>query len=356
MPIARASLCRKLALVFYAALAFSVASAHRAVAGTPDTLVGAGSTFSAPLYQQWIKVYQREHPSVSIAYDVVGSGEGVSRYIAGTVDFGASDVVLSDSEVAKVSQGAVMVPATAGMVVLAYNVSGAQGKLRLPRDVYPGIFSGAIRRWDDPRIQQANPGLALPHREIAIIARQDSSGTTNVFTAHLAAIDPAWRTHGFGVGKLIEWPVGTTMYGTGNEGVATRIKIIGGSIGYVEYGFAKRLGLPMAVLQNKAGEFVEPSEPAGQLALPDADVSPKIPADLDASVADPSKAAAYPIVTFSWLLLYRQYTDPGKAAAVRDFVAWGLSSGQAFGREFGYLPLPNEVAASGKRALGDVGY
>jgi phosphate transport system substrate-binding protein len=319
-------------------------------------LSGAGSTFSAPLYQQWIKAYQGERPSISITYDVVGIGAGVSRFVAGAVDFGASDVVLSDSEVAKVSHGVVMVPATAGMVVLAYNIPGAQGKLRLPRDVYPGIFSGTIRRWDDPRIQQANPDLALPHREIAIIARQDSSGTTNAFTAHLAAIDPAWRVRGLGVGKLIEWPVGTTMYANGNEGVATRIKIIEGSIGYVEYGFAKRLGLPMAVLQNKAGEFVEPSEAAGQLALDDADSSSKTPADLDVSVVDPSKDGAYPIVTFSWLLLYRQYADPGKGAAVRDFVAWGLSSGQAFGREFGYIPLPDEVTASGRRALGGVGY
>ena len=356
MPIACASLRRKLALVFSAALACFVAIAHRAVAVTAESLPGAGSTFSAPLYQQWIKVYQGEEPSISITYDVVGSGEGVSRFIADKVDFGASDVVLSDGEVAKVSHGVVMVPATAGMVVLAYNLPGAQGKLRLPRNVYPGIFSGAIRRWDDPRIQQANPGLALPHREIAIIARQDSSGTTNAFTAHLAAIDPEWRARGLGVGKLIEWPVSTTMYGNDNEGVATRIKIVDGSIGYVEYGFAKRLRLPMAVLQNKAGEFVEPSESAGDLALADADASPKTPADLDASVVDPSNADAYPIVTFSWLVLYRQYADPGKAAAVRAFVAWGLSSGQRFSRELGYLSLPDEVAASGRRALGGVGY
>lgn len=354
MPIACASSRRKSALVFCAALTCSIAAAHRAVAVTAESLLGAGSTFSAPLYQQWIKVYQGEHPSVSIRYEVVGSGEGVSRFIGRTVDFGASDVVLSDLEVAKVSQGAVMVPATAGMVVLAYSIRSAQAKLRLPRDVYPGIFSGAIRRWDDPRLQQANPGLTLPHREIAVIARQDSSGTTDAFTAHLAAIDPAWRAQGLGVGKLIEWPVGTTMYGNGNEGVATRIKIVDGSIGYVEYGFAKRLGLPMAVLQNKAGQFVEPSEPAGQLALADVNSSSKTPADMDASVVDPSKAGAYPIVTFSWLLLYRKYDDPGKAAAVRDFVAWGLSSGQAFGREFGYIPLPDEVAASGSRALGGV--
>ena len=239
--------------------------AHQAVAATTESLSGAGSTFSAPLLKQWIKVYQSEHPSVSITYDVVGSGEGVSRFIAGSVDFGASDEVLSDSEIAKVSQGVVMVPATAGMVVLAYNMPDLHGKLRLPRDVYPGIFSGAIRHWDDPRLQKANPGLTLPHRDIAIAARLDSSGTTAAFTSHLAAIDPKWRAQGLGVGKLIEWPA-ATMYGRGNEGVASLIKISQGSIGYVEYGFAKRLGLPMAVLQNEAGAFVEPSPAAGHQA------------------------------------------------------------------------------------------
>jgi phosphate transport system substrate-binding protein len=299
-------------------------------------------------------LWARERPSVAITYDVVGSGEGVRRFVAGSVDFGASDVVLSDSEVAEVSRGAVMVPATAGMVVLAYNLLGLNGELRLPRDVYPGIFSGAIRHWDDPRIQKANPGLVLPHRDIGIVARQDSSGTTNAFTDHLAAIDPTWRARGLAVGKFIEWPA-ATIYGSGNEGVASRIKIVEGSIGYVEYGFAKRLGLPMAVLQNKAGSFVEPSLLAGQLALAEADASPKKPEDLDLSIVDPSGSRAYPIVTFSWLLLYRQYADPARGAAVRDFVAWGLSGGQSFGKEFGYIPLPNAVVASGRRALAGIG-
>ena len=262
-------------------------------------------------------------------------------------------MVLSDSEIAKVSKGVVMVPATAGMVVLAYNLPDLHGELRLPRDAYPGIFSGAIRYWDDPRIQKANPGLVLPHRDIGVVARQDSSGTTDAFTTHLAAIDARWRAQGFGVGKLIEWPA-ATVYGTGNEGVAARIKLVKWSIGYVEYGFAKRLGLPMAVLQNKAGSFVEPSLLAGQLALSEAGVSPKKPADLDLSIVDPQGSRAYPIVTFSWLLLYRQYADPAKGAAVRDFVTWGLSNGQSFGKEFGYIPLPNEVVASGREALGDV--
>src|SRR5215831_6467116 len=282
----------------------------RAGAAPSETsLHGAGSTFSAALYKQWIETYHQAHPEISINYDAVGSGEGVRRFVAGSVDFCASDVALSDRETAEVSRGTVMVASTAGMVVLAYNVPGVRGELKLPRDVYPGILSGQIRRWDDPRIQTANPGLNLPHLSIAIVARQDSSGTTFALTNHLAAISLAWREQGLGVGKLVEWPAGA-MLASGNEGVASRIKISEGSIGYVEYGFAKRLGLPMAVLQNKAGSFVVPNDATGQQSL--AEATAKTPAGLNQSIVDPLDANAYPIVAFSWLLLYRIYDDPQK--------------------------------------------
>ena len=316
------------------------------------SLRGAGSTFSAALYNQWIENYHREHPAISITYDAVGSGEGVRRFVAGSVDFGASDVVLSDRETAQISRGAVMVPSTAGMVVLAYNLPGMRGELRLPRDVYPGVLSGQIRYWDDPRIRQANPRIDLPHRDIVIVARRDSSGTTFALTSHLAAISRAWREQGLGVGKLVEWP-SAAMLASGNEGVASRIKISEGSIGYVEFGFAKRLGLPMALLQNSAGKFVAPNETTGRAAL--ADAAAKTPAELNQSIVDPAGADAYPIVTFSWLLLYRQYDQPERGAAMREFVGWGLSSGQSFGEKMGYLPLPGDVAASGAQALGSVG-
>ena len=342
------------ALAICATLLTSASPTHQVLAASNEvSLSGAGSTFSAPLYNQWIEAYQQVRPDISVTYNAVGSGEGIRRFIAGSVDFGASDVVLSDSEATKIAKGAVMIASTAGMVVLAYNVPGLRGELKLPRDLYPGIFSGAINHWDDPRIQKANPGLTLPHRDIVIVARQDSSGTTYALTNHLATIDPAWRAQGHGVGKLIEWPA-SAMLASGNEGVASRIKISEGSIGYVEYGFAKRLGLPMAVLQNKAGSFIAPGEAAGRQAL--AEASAKTQAELNQSVADPSGTGAYPLVTFSWIFLYRQYADPEKGAALRDFVTWGLSNGQAFGGEFGYLPLPNEVAASGRQALGSVGH
>jgi phosphate transport system substrate-binding protein len=336
--------------VISATLVILASPSHRAFAET--NLRGAGSTFSAALYNQWIENYHREHPTVSITYDAVGSGEGVRRFVAGSVDFGASDVVLSDREVAQISRGAIMVPSTAGMVVLAYNLPGLSGELRLPRDVYPGVLSGQIRYWDDPAIQKSNQGLKLPHRDIVIVARRDSSGTTFALTSHLAAISRAWREQGLGVGKLVEWP-SATMLASGNEGVASRIKISEGSIGYVEFGFAKRLGLPVALLQNKTGNFTAPNEATGRAAL--AAASPNTPAELNQSTVDPSGTDAYPIVTFSWLLLYRQYDQPERGAAVRDFVGWGLSAGQSFGEKMGYLPIPGDVAASGAQALGSVG-
>jgi phosphate transport system substrate-binding protein len=316
------------------------------------SLRGAGSTFSAALYKQWIETYHQAHPGISISYDAVGSGEGVRRFAAGSVDFGASDVALSDREASEISRGTVMVASTAGMVVLAYNVPGVRGELKLPRDVYPGILSGQIRRWDDPRIQAANPGLSFPHLSIVIVARQDSSGTTFALTNHLTAISLAWREQGLGVGRLVEWPA-SAMLASGNEGVASRIKISEGSIGYVEYGFAKRLGLPMAVLQNKAGKFIGPDDAAGVRSL--AEASAKTPTGLNQSIVDPSGADAYPIVTFSWLLVYRKYEDPEKGSALRDFIAWGLSNGQTFSQKLGYLPLPGEIAALGKQALASIG-
>src|SRR5271169_1651997 len=226
--------------------------AQSSQASEPVSLHGAGSTFAAPLYNKWIEEYGVMHRNVSISYDVVGSGEGVKRFITDAVDFAVSDEILSASESSQLHEPALMLPITAGMIALSYNIPGVNAEIKLPRDVYVDIFAGAIRKWDDPRIAATNPGLTFPHRDIAIVSRQDSSGTTAAFTKHLAAIGPGWRDRGMGVGKLIDWPKGT-MLAPGNEGVAGRLKISEGSIGYVEFWCAQRLGLRMAALQNKAG-------------------------------------------------------------------------------------------------------
>lgn len=315
-------------------------------------LQGAGATFPAPLYKRWIDVFHQQNPSISLTYDAVGSGEGISRFVTRSVDFAGSDAGLSEANAAKVEGGSVVIPATAGMVVIAYNLPGVSGKLRLPRDVYPEIFAGKIKKWNDPRIQAANPEITLPNRNIVVVARQDSSGTTFAFTDHLGAISPSWQTPELKPGMLVSWP--GAMLARGNEGVAGRIKISEGSLGYVEYGFAKRLGLPVAALQNKAGEFVLPSEPAAQRALAQAIAWSKD--SLQAFVTDPTAAGAYPIVTYTWLLLYKRYGDPAKGAAVTKFVDWALVSGQPIGSEMGYIALPAEVSARGREALASIRY
>src|SRR5262249_28112550 len=214
---------------------------------------------------------------------------------------------------------------------------------------YVDILSGRIRNWDDPRLRTDNPGLNLPNRSISIVARQDSSGTTFALTNHLAAVNRAWRDQGPGIGNLVDWR-GNAMLARGNEGVAGRIKVSEASIGYVEYHFAKRLGLPMALLQNKAGRFVAPDEHSGQTALA-ANVG-QMPSNLRLFLPDPEGEDSYPIVTFSWLLLYDRYPDRDAASALKSFVTWGLTAGQDLSRELGYIPLPPSVVSRSLAALG----
>lgn len=312
------------------------------------TLHGAGATFPAPLYKKWIDVYTQAHPALAINYQAVGSGEGSQLFLNQKVDFGASDAALSDEQIAQAKAGAVLVPGTAGIIVLAYNLPDLQGPLKLSREVYADIFSGKIREWSDPRIQALNPELKLPKETITLVARQDSSGTTYALTNHLSAISAEWRDHGPGTGKLISWP-GISTVAVGNEGVAGRIKRSWGSIGYVEYGFAKRLGLPMVHLQNKAGRYVTPTLEHGQAAL--AANADQMPGNLRLFLPDPDGDEAYPIVTFTWLLLHEHSADPQKSAALRGFVRWALSDGQSYSSDLGYIPLPANVVALAQAAV-----
>jgi phosphate transport system substrate-binding protein len=332
-------------------LALSTPAAAQAGKIAPSvTLRGAGSTFASLLYKKWIDAFHSVSPQVLITYDPVGSGEGVARFIAGEVDFAGSDVLMSEQEIAEVRNGAVMVPATAGMIALAYNLPGVSAEIKLPRDVYADIFAGIIKRWDEARIAAANPGVTLPHLDITLVARLDSSRTTAVFTEHLATIKPGWRDLGLGVGKLIEWPA-RTMLASGSEAVAARIKFSAGAIGYVEYGFPKRLGLASAALQNKAGKFTLPTASSGQQALADA-ATPALK-DLAASVVNPAAPDAYPIVSYSWIVINR--AEPAKGSMLREFVDWGLAHGQGEGVGLGYVPLATGVIALGKQALGAAG-
>jgi phosphate transport system substrate-binding protein len=312
---------------------------------------GAGATFPEPLYREWLERYKEGHPEVAFAYEGVGSGEGIKRFIGGEVDFGASDAAMKDEEIARVAGAVKMIPVTAGMIVLAYNLPGMEGELRLPRDVYADIFQARIDRWDDPRIKAANPRLDLPAKLIQPIVRRDSSGTTFAFTNHLSAISPAWRGEGPGTGKLIDWP-GAAMTAIGNEGVAHKVQISHGSIGYMEYGFARRLELPVATLQNQAGNYVAPDAESGRAAL--AAAAADLPADLRLFIPDPAGPDSYPIVSLSWILLHDSYGDAAKAAALKAALNRGLTEGQSIAEEMGYIPLPEEIVTKASEALAGI--
>lgn len=324
----------------------AAASAILADSARAQQLSGAGATFPAPLYQRWAVEYNKLHPKVQVNYQSVGSGAGVKQFTQGTVDFGASDAAMSDEEIAKVKQGAVMIPATAGSIVIAYNLPGV-ADLKLSRDAYAGIFLGKVTKWNDPAIAKENPGVNLPDMPINVAFRADGSGTTFVFTKHLAAISKDFADE-VGTDKSVTWPVGAG--GKGNEGVTALIKQSPGTVGYVEYGYAVNNGLSMASLQNKSGKFVKPTDESGAATL----ARVEFPENLRIWPEDPTGAEDYPIATFTWLLLYKKYNDSAKLQALKDFVTYGITDGQKFSSELGYIPLPPAVVEKSKAALARV--
>jgi phosphate transport system substrate-binding protein len=317
-------------------------------------LRGAGATFPAPLYQQWFAAYAGAHPKIAISYEAVGSGEGIRRFIGTNVppeervDFGASDAAMRDEEMAAVPGGILLLPVTAGSVVLAYNLPDVP-ELRLTRRAYAGIFLGEIREWNHPLIAESNPGVRLPKLTITTVVRQDGSGTTFAMTKHLDAVSERWRAR-YGAAMLVDWP-GAAMRASGNDGVAGRIKQAIGSIGYVNYGAARKAGLTMALLQNRDGGWVQPGDASGLAAL----AAAELPENLRLFIPDPAGPGAYPILTLTWILLYRSYPDPAKAEAIRDLFRWCLTEGQGRSGELGYVPLSSSVARKALTALQGVG-
>lgn len=301
------------------------------------TLRGSGSTFVAPAMKIWGEKFSVAYPESKVEYDAVGSGAGVSDFIEGRTDFGATERPMTDAEIAKVPQGVVHVPVAAGMVVVAYNLPGVEGQLRLSRATLAGIFAGTILQWNDPVLVADNPGLALPDDDIAIVVRRDASGTTFAFVNHIGAASADFATTGPGVSQLPDWPR-KAMTAYGNEGVSARIAIAENSIGYVEYGFARRLGVPVAALENRAGTFVSPTAEAGATAI--AEGTGAMLGDGRVLFADPEGVESYPIVTLSWMLLRETQDAPFLAPALRALVEIALGQGQAEAAEISYVPLP----------------
>jgi phosphate transport system substrate-binding protein len=317
----------------------------------PIQITGAGATFPAPLYKKWIAERQKLQPGVVVNYESVGSGEGFRRFLKQEVEFAASDAAMNDEQIAKMERGVKLIPATAGIIVLGYNLKGLNGNLKLSREVYADIFCGKIKSWNDPRIKKANPGLNFPSADIILVTRQDSSGTTFAFTNHLSAVNKDWRDKGPGVGKIVQWPA-NAMAARGNEGIAGRIKITEGSIGYVEYGFASRAGLAMAWLENKAGNFIEPVLSGGQATL--TNTQAEMPPNLRMFFPDPPGEGSYPLVTYSWLLLYGNYPDSKKTAALKDFVKWAIGEGQRYSENLGYCRVPSGIIGLAEKAVEEI--
>jgi phosphate transport system substrate-binding protein len=308
-------------------------------AGEAVRLRGSWAGFPFPLYGLWFKEYGKAHRDVVIDYQAKGSGAGIKDFTNKTVDFAASDAAMTDEEMAAVDGGVQLLPMTAGSIVLAYNLPGGPKELKLSRQAYTKIFLGQVTKWNDPVIAQANPDAKMPETDITVVRRADSSGTTFVFTQHLSAVSEAWK-NGPGMGTTVNWP-GTDKFiaSPKNDGVAATIKQTPGAIGYIEYGFAELGKLPMASLENRAGKFVKPSLESGQAALAGVD----LPQDLRAWLPDPSGDAAYPIVTYTWMLFYKKYEDPKKAEAIRQVVKYCLTEGQKISAKMGYIPLPDQV-------------
>jgi len=322
------------------------APAEQAPAAQSARLQGAGASFPAPLYTRWFKAYSSAHPGVQIDYQSVGSGSGIKAVIDNTVDFGASDAAMTAEEIGRVQGGVQLLPLTAGSIVLAYNLEGVS-ELKLSRDAYTGIFLGKVKSWDDPAIAKTNPGVKLPKLPINVVVRADSSGTTFVFTQHLSEVSADFAKSP-GVNKMPNWPVGTRS--KGNEGVTASLKTTPGSIGYVEYGYAVSQKMPFAQLENKAGKYVTANTTTGQAALE----SVKFDEHLIGWAPDPEGEQAYPIATYTWLILYRQYKDQTKVDTLRDLLKYTLNEGQKEAEPLGYIPLPTSTVTKVTEALSSV--
>ncbi|MBD2129203.1 phosphate ABC transporter substrate-binding protein PstS [Microcoleus sp. ZQ-A2] len=302
-------------------------------------IVGAGASFPAPLYQRWFQDLNGQYPKLQVNYQSVGSGAGVEQFTAGTVDFGASDTAMKDEEIQKVPAdkgGVLLLPVSAGGIVLAYNVPGVD-ELKLPRQVYADILLGKIKKWNDPAIAKANPDAKLTDQNITVVHRSDGSGTTGVFTKHLSAISPEWKTK-VGEGKTVQWPTGVGA--KGNEGVTAQIQQTPGAIGYIEYGYAKQNNLKAAALENKAGKFVSYNDQSASKTLE----AVQLPENLRAFIPDPEGDESYPVVSYTWLLVHQKYSDPTKAKAIEGMIEYALTEGQKVAPELGYVPLPKNVA------------
>lgn len=306
--------------------------------GGPVSLQGAGATFPYPLYQKWMSEYGKVNPNVRTDYQSIGSGGGIKQLQAQTVDFGASDAPMTDAELKAAPGPIVHIPTVLGAVVLTYNLEGIAKPLQFSPDVVADIFLGKITKWNDPRIKADNPDVNLAANNITVVHRADGSGTSFVFTDYLSKVSADWKSK-VGADKSPKWPVG--QGGKGNEGVTGQIKQQPNTIGYVELAYAAQNKLPAALLKNASGKFVEPTI-AGVTAAA-AGTAASTPDDLRVSITNASGADAYPVSSYTYILVYKEQKDAAKGKALVDFLWWDVHDGEKYAKDLQYAPLPTEI-------------
>ena len=321
-----------------------------ASAAQAQKINAAGATFPAPIYQKWFGEYHAAHSDVEINYQAVGSGAGIKQLTDGTVDFGASDMPMKPEQIAAVKVKPLHFPTVMGAVVLTYNVPGVTAALKLSPEAVAGIYLGKISKWNDPAIAKDNPGVNLPKDDIVVVRRTDASGTTFVLTDYLSKVSPEWKMK-VGADTSVSWP-GQTLAGPQNAGVAGLVKQTPDSIGYVELIYAEQNKMPYALIKNAAGTFVKPSFDAVSEAA--AGAAKEMPDDFRVSITNAPGKNAYPISTFTWMLIPSQIPDPAKSKAVKGFLQWMLTDGQKDCASLQYAPLPKAIVAKEQKQIAQI--
>jgi phosphate transport system substrate-binding protein len=316
----------------------STGSSAPAESGGKVQLNGAGATFPNPLYSKWFSEYNKLHPNVEINYQSLGSGAGVRQLIAQTVFFGASDAPMTDEQMAQAPGKIQHFPTVLGAVVPVYNLEGAPAGLKFTGPVLADIYLGKIKKWNDPAIAKLNPGTNLPASDVTVVHRSDGSGTSFIWVDYLSKVSPEWKQK-VGVSSSVNWPAG--VGGKGNEGVAGLVTQSPGSIGYVELVYALQNKINYGAVQNQAGEFVTPSTDSVTAAA--AGAAANMPKDFRVSITNSPGQGAYPISSFTWILMYEEPKDKNLASVMVDFMKWALADGQKIAPTMGYASVPPNV-------------
>jgi phosphate transport system substrate-binding protein len=341
---------RRLTLLLLCTIALCTIAALSAVAQT--TMNGAGATFPNPIYSKWFSEYHKLHSDVQINYQSIGSGGGIRQVTEGTVDFGASDMPMTDGQLAeaqgKLKTKVLNLPSVLGAVVPAYNIPGVSGEVKFTPEALAEIFLGRITKWNDKAIASANPGVNFPDKDIIVVHRSDGSGTTFIWTDYLSKVSSDWKSQ-VGSNTSVKWPIG--LGGKGNEGVAGSIRQLQGSIGYVELIYAVQNNIPYGSVKNSAGVFLKASLEGVTAAAASA---PKMPADFRVSITNAPGKDAYPISSFTWLLIPQQSKDAAKGKILADFLNWMVTEGQKMTNALSYASLPDSVVQKEKEAIKQV--